>query len=313
MNQYLIGNNLEILKHNNISCDLVYIDPPYNTGRNFGDFDDKWKSMSEYATNFLYPRLELCHQILKSNGNIIVHIEPKNNHWVRFGLDKIFGENNFRNEIIWKTGGHAKNKKQLGRMHDNILVYSKTSKYTFNPLYFDYDDDYLNKTKSESSLTSKKFGCLYTTTAVYNAQPDKSPRPNCRYEWRGHHKQWYMTKENMQKLHDEERLEYNKNGLPRIKRYVDELDGIPLTDLWTDIKQIQGNEKVDYATQKPIKLLDRIINLYSNKNDLVVDIFAGSGTTGLSAIKNNRNFFLCDINVHGKEIFEERKNKVGGT
>ena len=117
----------------------------------------------------------------------------------------------------------------------------------------------------------------------------------------------------MQKLHDEERLEYNKNGLPRIKRYVDELDGIPLTDLWTDINQIQGNEKVDYATQKPIKLLDRIINLYSNKNDLVVDIFAGSGTTGLSAIKNNRNFFLCDINVHGKEIFEERKNKVGGT
>ena len=113
----------------------------------------------------------------------------------------------------------------------------------------------------------------------------------------------------MQKLHDEERLEYNKKGLPRIKRYVDELDGIPLTDLWTDINQIQGPEKVDYSTQKPIKLLDRIINLYSNENDLVVDIFAGSGTTGLSAIKNNRNFFLCDINPHGKKIFEERISK----
>ena len=94
--------------------------------------------------------------------------------------------------------------------------------------------------------------------------------------------------------------------MPRVKRYVDEMDGIPITDLWTDIQQIQGNEKLDYATQKPIKLLDRIIKMYSNENDLIVDIFAGTGTTGVSAYKNNRKYFLIDVNQKGKDIFDKR-------
>ena len=88
-----------------------------------------------------------------------------------------------------------------------------------------------------------------------------------------------------------------------------ELDGIPITDLWTDISNTQQGEKVDYATQKPVKLLDRIIKMYSNENDLVVDIFAGSGTTGVSAMNNDRSYCLFDINPKGKEIFEKRLNK----
>ena len=127
-----------------------------------------------------------------------------------------------------------------------------------------------------------------------------------RYEWNGHNKQWYTTKEKMQKLHDENRLEYGKTGIPRVKRYVHELDGIPITDLWTDINNTQSGEKVDYATQKPLNLLDRIIKMYSNENDLVVDIFAGSGTTGISALGNNRKYLMTDINEKGKEIFEKR-------
>lgn len=297
MNQYLVGNNLDIVK--NINCDLIYIDPPYNTGRDFGDYSDKWQSMKIYSDKFLYPRIKLCYDILKDNGSIVVHIEPKNSHWVRFILDNIFGENNFRNEIVWKTGGHAKNKKQLGRMHDTILVYSKTNKFTFNPEYQPYDKEYLKKTKIDDRGN-------YTTTALHNSQPEVNPRLNLRYEWNGHSKQWYTTKEKMQQLHNENRLEYNKNGVPRIKRYVHELDGIPITDLWTDINNTQSGEKVNYATQKPIKLLDRIINMYSNENDLVVDIFAGSGTTGISAIKNNRKYFLFDINPKAKQIFDDR-------
>ena len=110
----------------------------------------------------------------------------------------------------------------------------------------------------------------------------------------------------MQQLHDADRLAYNTNGVPRVKRYVHELDGIPITDLWTDINNTQFGEKVDYATQKPIKLLDRIIKMYSNENDLVVDIFAGSGTTGISALGNNRKYLMVDINEKGKEIFKKR-------
>ena len=297
MNQYLIGNNLDIVK--GIKCDLIYIDPPYNTGRDFGDYNDKWESMKVYSEEFLYPRIKLCYDILKDNGNIVVHIEPKNSHWVRFILDDIFGSKFFRNEIVWKTGGHSKNKKQLGRMHDTILVYSKTNKFTFNPQYQPYDEKYLKGTKVDGRGN-------YTTTAIHNSQPEVNPRLNLRYEWNGHQKQWYTTKEKMQELHDDDRLVYNQNGVPRIKRYVHELDGIPITDLWTDISNTQNGEKVNYATQKPIKLLDRIINMYSNENDLVVDIFAGSGTTGISAIKNNRKYFLCDVNPNAKEIFDKR-------
>ena len=300
MNQYLIGNNLDIVK--DIKCDLIYIDPPYNTGRDFGDYNDKWESMKIYSEEFLYPRIKLCYDILKDNGNIVVHIEPKNSHWVRFILDDIFGSKFFRNEIVWKTGGHAKNKKQLGRMHDTILVYSKTNKFTFNSQYQPYDEEYLKKTKIDDRGN-------YTTTAIHNSQPEVNPRLNLRYEWNGHLKQWYTTKEKMQHLHDDDRLAYNENGVPRIKRYVHELDGIPITDLWTDINNTQSGEKVNYATQKPVKLLDRIINMYSNENDLVVDIFAGSGTTGISAIKNNRKYFLYDINPNAKEIFDKRKKK----
>ncbi len=304
MNQYLVGNNLDIVK--NIKCDLVYIDPPYNTGRDFGNYKDSWKSMKVYAEEFLKPRIKLCYNILNDNGNIVVHIEPKNSHWVRFILDDIFGQRNFKNEIVWKTGGNAKNKKQLGRMHDTILVYSKTNKFTFNPQYKPYSKEYLEGTKLETSLTSKKRNSNYTTTAIHNSQPDVNPRPNLRYDWNGHLKQWYVSKEKMQNLHNEERLEYNSKGIPRVKRYVDELDGIPITDLWTDINNTQSGEKVNYATQKPIKLLDRIIKMYSNEKDIVVDIFAGSGTTGVSAIKNNRNYYLYDINPKGKKIFDNR-------
>ena len=297
MNQYVVGNNLDIVK--DIKCDLVYIDPPYNTGRDFGDYNDKWKSMKIYSEEFLYPRIKLCYDIINNNGNIVVHIEPKNSHWVRFILDDIFGSKFFRNEIVWKTGGHAKNKKQLGRMHDTILVYSKSNKSTFNPQYQPYDEGYLKNTKIDNRGN-------YTTTAIHNSQPDVNPRLNLRYEWNGHLKQWYTTKEKMQELHDDDRLVYNQNGVPRVKRYVHELDGIPITDLWIDISNTQSGEKVNYATQKPIKLLDRIINMYSNENDLVVDIFAGSGTTGVSAIKNKRKYFLCDINQNEKKIFDKR-------
>jgi len=302
MNQYLVGDNLTLLQNKGIKCDLIYIDPPYNTGRNFGDYNDRWKSMKVYAEEFLLPRLKLCYSILKDNGNIVVHIEPKNSHWVRFLLDDIFGEKNFHNEIVWKTGGHAKNKKQLGRMHDTILVYSKSNKITFNPQYQPYDEEYLSKTKIDTRGN-------YTTTAIHNSQPEVNPRLNLRYEWNGHSKQWYTTKEKMQKLHDEDRLAYNINGVPRVKRYVHELDGIPITDLWTDISNTQQGEKVDYATQKPIALLNRIIQMYSNEKGLVVDIFAGSGTTGISAIENNREYLLTDINPKGKEIFEKRLEK----
>jgi len=124
----------------------------------------------------------------------------------------------------------------------------------------------------------------YVTTALYNSQPDINPRINLRYIWNGYERQWYINKEKMEKLQNENRLEYNKEGIPRIKRFLDEMEDIPLRDIWSDISNIQNGEKIDYATQKPVKLLERIVKLYTNENDVCLDIFAGSGTLGRACI-----------------------------
>ncbi len=278
----------------------MYLDPPYNTGRNFGEFEDKFDSMKEYAEGFLLPRLEECRRILKKEGNIVVHVEPRNSPYVRLALDEAFGEKNFKNEIAWKSGGNSKNKKQLGRFHDTIIVYSKSKKSIYNPIYKPYDDEYKKKSSAKHCTETDRW---HVTTAIHNSQPDVNPRMNLRYEWNGHHKQWYVSREKMESLHSDDRLIYNKRGIPRIKRFLDEMDGIPIRDLWIDINQIQGNEKLEYPTQKPVKLLERIVQLYSNPDDLVVDPFGGSGTTARASIRLGRKYLMIDMNKKAKEVF----------
>ena len=143
----------------------------------------------------------------------------------------------------------------------------------------------------------------YITTAIHNSQPDVNPRMNLRYNWKGITKQWYVSKEKMCELDADNRLQYNKNGVPRVKRFLDEMNGIPLRDIWCDINNVQIGEKLKYATQKPVKLLERILTLYTNENDLCLDIFAGSGTLGRACINKNRKYILFDINSNAKEIF----------
>jgi site-specific DNA-methyltransferase (adenine-specific)/adenine-specific DNA-methyltransferase len=306
INNYYIGDNIALLQELNCeTIDLIYFDPPYNTGRNFYDFDDKFKNKEEYI-QFIKDRINECHRVLKKTGTLVIHIEPKISHYFRIMCDEIFGDNNFRNEIVWQTGGNAKNKYKLNRFHDTIIVYSKTNNQIFNPIYFNYDEEYKKKSNVKFCHIHKK---EYVTTAIYNAQPDVNPRLNLRYLWNDHFKQWYVTKDKMEKLHEDQRLEYNKEGIPRIKRFLDEMEGVPLRDIWTDINNVQSSEKINYATQKPVKLLERIVKLYSNENDLCLDIFAGSGTTGRACINTNRKYLLFDINEKGKKIFLESINK----
>lgn len=301
-NNYYIGDNIALLnKLKDESIDLIYFDPPYNTGRHFYDFDDKFKNKDEYI-QFIKLRIRECYRVLKNTGTIVIHIEPKISHYFRLMCDEIFNDNNFRNEIVWQTGGNAKNKYKLNRFHDTIIVYSKTNNQIFNPIYFNYDEEYKKKSNVKFCDIHKK---EYVTTAIYNAQPDVNPRMNLRYVWNGFDKQWYVTKDKMEKLHTENRLEYNKDGLPRIKRFLDEMEGIPLRDIWCDINNVQSGEKINYATQKPVKLVERIVQLYTNENDICLDIFAGSGTLGRACINKNRQYILFDINNKGKELFLE--------
>jgi len=301
INQYVVGDNLNLLhdlKKLKITPNLIYFDPPYNTGRDFNDFDDKYDNNIAYIDNFLKPRIKLMFDILTENGCIVVHVEPSISHHIRTILDEIFGEKNFLNEIVWKSGGNKKSSKKLMRFHDTIIVYTKTKKYKYNPQYLPYDDEY----KKINTIKIDQRG-EYTTSAAHNSQPDVIQRPNLRYTWKGVYKQWWWSIEKMQILENENRLEYNNNGIPRVKKYLSEMSGIPIRDLWTDINQIQGNEKLNYATQKPVKLLERIINLFTNEDDLILDPFAGSGTTGRAAKNLKRNYVLFDINEKGKKIF----------
>ena len=296
-NKYIVGNNIEVLNSLDLEYDFCYIDPPYNTGRNFGDFGDSFKDMDEFI-EFLKPRFELIHKKLKKSGNLVVHIDSISSHYVKVCLDSIFGIKNFKNELIVTTSNMKAVKKKLMRSHDVLLVYSKNSnKSTYNQQYTPYEDGGIKGKVDERGE--------YITSAAKNSQPNVIVRPNLRYEWNGHKFQWWISKEKMQKLHDENRLEYNDKGIPRIKRYFNEMNGVPFKDVWTDISSIQGKEKLDYATQKPIKLLERLLDLYTNKTDLCLDIFAGSGTLGRACLNKNRNFVLVDINPKGKIVFEE--------
>lgn len=306
-NQYFIGDNILVLKElvdKNYKFQVIYFDPPYNTGRNFYDFDDKFENIKHYAFEFLKPRIELMKELLIDNGVIVVHVEPKISHYIRIVLDEVFGFKNFQNEIVWKSGGNKKSTKKLMRFHDTIIVYSKGVKYKYNQLYFPYDDDY----RKNNTIKKDERG-EYTTSAAHNSQPDVIFRPKLRYIWNGHNKQWWWSEEKMKKLHEENRLQYNEKGVPRVKKYLHEMEGIPVRDLWLDINQIQGPEKLNYATQKPVELLERIIKIYSDTGDNILDPFAGSGTIGRACIRLNRNYVMIDSNEKGIEIFNSSIQK----
>lgn len=302
INEYTLGDSRELLKKvDSGTVDLIYIDPPYCTGRDFYHFDDRFKSSSDYREFLMRPLLEECHRVLSDRGNIVVHVEPKISHHIRIVLDDIFGEKRFKNEVVWVSGGNHKSKYHLQRNHDTIIIYQKSSESIYNPEHKSYDDETVKKAKI-CPIRKKK----YNTSALVNRQPNVVSRPNLRYEWNGNYLQWHISKERMQSLHDDNRLEYSSNtGIPRVKKYLDELDGVPVKDVWSDIKQIQGVEKLDYATQKPVALLNRILKMFSNQNSIVLDPCAGSGTVGRSAILTGRNYILFDLNPDGKALFEK--------
>ena len=241
LNEYSIGDSRELLKQvDSNSVDLIYIDPPYCTGRDFYHFDDRFKSSADYRELLMRPLLTECHRILSDVGNVVVHVEPKVSHHIRIVMDDVFGENRFKNEIVWISGGNHKSKKQLQRNHDTIIVYQKGKESIYNPEHKEYDAETIRKAKY-CPYHKKK----YNTSALVNRQPNVVSRPNLRYEWNGHDLQWHISKERMQKLHDDNRLEYSSNtGIPRVKKFLDEMDGIPIKDVWNDIKQIQGVEKL---------------------------------------------------------------------
>ena len=243
------------------------------------------------------PRLVELLRVLKPTGSIYLHCDPTASHYLKLAMDAVFGNENFRNEIIWKrTTAHsdvAQGARHMGRIHDTLLRYSKSKHPTWNTVYIPYDDRYIERIYRYSDPDGRK----------YQTQPLHARKPggDTLYEWKGKlpppGRYWAFSKENMRKLDDEGRIVYSRTGVPRYKIYLDESRGRSLQDIWDDVAPVHQlpKECLGYPTQKPAALLERIVQASSNEGDVVLDPFCGCGTAVAAAEKLKRRWTGIDV------------------
>lgn len=327
VNKLILGDCLDVLKTiNSESVDLIYLDPPFFSNRNYeviwGDsgeirsFQDRWSGGMDHYIGWLKERVAEMHRILKTTGSIFLHCDWHADAYIRVEiLDKIFGYQNLKGDIVWqRTNSHNDAKNKLPVLTDTIWYYCKSNNSSFKPIYSAHNEDYVSKFYSQDDQDGRG---LYTLDNM--ASPN--PRPNMMYDWQGFpypEKGWRYEKTTMQKLHDEKRIYYptDNNGnydfskRPRLKRYINEQKGQIMGNIWTDIQNVQGqaSERIGYPTQKPEKLLERIIKMASNEGDTVLDPFVGGGTTVAVAEKLNRMWIGIDQSVQAIKVTEFRLN-----
>ena len=260
-------------------------------------------------------RLLELHRVLKPTGSLYLHCDPTASHYLRILLDTIFGPANFMNQIVWqRSDTHNDAKRQFPAISDHVLAYSKTKTYTFNRQhrphaddtlrdwyqYLEFPDGEIRKMTKEERLTQR----IPAGARRFNADnmTSPNPRPNLMYEYKGYPyppKGWRYSRETMEELDRNGLLLFptNKDGRIMRKRYLDEQAGAVIGDVWTDISQLraQDAELLGYPTQKPITLLERIVQASSNPGDVVLDPFCGCGTTIEAAQKLGRQWIGIDI------------------
>jgi len=279
-------------------------------------------SLSAYLVMMAIRLLEL-HRVLKSTGSLYLHCDPTASHYLKMISDLVFEPINFRNEIVWKRTGSHGGAKRWGPVHDLILLYTKSKIYTWNQVYQDYDEDYV---KDFYRFEDDK-GCyrLVTLTAA-GVRKGYSGKP-----WRGVNptdvgRHWALpvkaieslTNSIYKSLSTQEKLDILdannliywpvKGQVPQYKRYLDEAPGTQIQDIISDIKPVssQARERLGYPTQKPLALLERIIQASSNKGDIILDPFCGCGTAIHAAEKLGRNWIGIDITHLAIALIEKR-------
>jgi adenine specific DNA methylase Mod len=307
---------------------LIYIDPPFDTGADFSfnvqvdgeDFTkapsiieqkayrDTWgvspeeraagKTHLDKYLQWFYETTSLLKDLLSDTGSIYVHLDWHVVHYAKIILDEIFGASNLVNEIIWeRKQAAAWQSKQFGITNDTILFYSKSNEYVFNPEY-SKDDVNTQKYIHERFIFDDGDGRKYMKSPLINPLD----RPNLKYVFHGVQpppKGWLYSQERMEDLFGKNELVLPEGGKGRIYRkiYDDTYKGQVIQNIWTDIPIVNpvANERLGFATQKPEALLRRIINSSSNDGQLVLDCFIGSGTTVAVAEKLNRRWIACDL------------------
>ena len=324
------------LKEQGIEVDLVYIDPPFASGADYAkkiyirrnplvqkamkeaeqnldneemkEFEEKmygdiWDK--ERYLNWMYENLMAIKSVMSENASIYVHLDYHIGHYVKILMDEIFGEENFRNEIVWKRSTTHADAGFYGNNFDTIFFYTKGQGYIFNTVFQDYDESYLARFTHVDPGGRKWESGNLTAKGLQGGGYE--------YEYKGVRSLWRCPKETMERLDKEGRLHFTSKGGIRSKVYLDELSGMPSQALWTDLNAVnsQAEERVDYATQKPEALLERIIKASSNEGMLVADFFGGSGVTAAVAHKLNRRFIHGDVNINSLQTARDRLVNAG--
>ena len=324
------------LKEQGIEVDLVYIDPPFASGADYAkkiyirrnplvqkvmkeaeqnldneemkEFEEKmygdiWDK--ERYLNWMYENLMAIKSVMSENASIYVHLDYHIGHYVKILMDEIFGEENFRNEIVWKRSTTHADAGFYGNNFDTIFFYTKGQGYIFNTVFQDYDESYLARFTHVDPDGRKWDSGNLTAKGLQGGGYE--------YEYKGVRSLWRCPKETMERLDKEGRLHFTSKGGIRSKVYLDELSGMPSQALWTDLNAVnsQAEERVDYATQKPEALLERIIKASSNEGMLVADFFGGSGVTAAVAHKLNRRFIHGDVNINSLQTARDRLVNAG--
>ena len=326
INKIFWGDNLQVMSHllkdYRGKVDLIYIDPPFDSKADYKkkievkgvgkaetdstsfeekQYGDIWTN-DEYL-QFMYERLIIMHQLLSDTGSIYLHCDYHKNHYLRCLLDNIFGPENFINEITWKRrGGALNNFKSLGQLTDTIYLYSKNqNSYTFNAIKTK-DTPEVQEYIKQRFVYDDGDGRKYSRDPITN--PSSTPTPSLIYEYKGYQppaKGWAFSRTTMEEWDAAGKLYFPSDKTQRIRRktFLDDYEGQPLQNYWGDIYVInsQAKESLNYPTQKPEALLERIISLSSNPGDLVFDCFMGSGTSQAVAMKLGRKFIGADINL----------------
>jgi len=312
------GDNLEQLKKLPDACiDLIYIDPPFNSNRNYevfwGEtrekraFEDRHASTEAYI-EFMRPRCVELARVLKKTGSFYYHCDWHASHYVKVMLDQIFGESSFLNEIVWKRTGARKSGLQFGRVHDVIFSYAASAKWTWNAPSIPQTAENVRG----HDLIKGEDGRLYRYSDLSGAGQGP-PRKFGDLEIqppKGRH--WMYDQDGINVLLEEGRIVFSKGGMPRLRTSIDELPGVDVGDVWTDIEPLNASaaERLGYPTQKPLALLERIINASSNPNDIVLDAFCGCGTALVAAENLGRQWIGIDISPTACRVMAKRLRDV---
>jgi len=337
VNTLYYGDNLEVLRRHvpDASIDLIYLDPPFNSNANYNvlfaerdgtraaaqikAFGDTWRwdqaaalayeevveiggqvsivmqafraflgdtDMLAYLT-MMAPRLVELRRVMKSTASIYLHCDSTASHYLKMLMDAVFGVRHFRNEIIWQRFNFHADAHRFGKVTDRILFYTKSDSYTFNTLRKPFSEKYVESKFSHRDPDGRRY-------RLDNLNPPGGRGPV--YEFNGVTRAWRWTEDKMLAL-DAAGYIYKDSAVAQLKRYLDEVDGAAVHELWTDIPPINpmAKERLGYPTQKPEMLLDRIIEASSNPGDAVLDPFCGCGTTVAAAQRLKRAWIGIDI------------------